>query len=306
MNASQSIPERLVGAATVHLLNDGFWWDDGGAMFGPVPKELWAREHPADDRNRIHMSLLCPLIVTDGEVILVDTGIGDRLTDKEQRIYRPERGTGIIGTLAHLGIEPADVTMVILSHLHFDHCGGVVRRLPTGPGRTLAFPRARHVIQRREWDVALKPPNAREAAAYRHAEECLAPLRGSRLHLIDGAAALTPSVRVVPTGGHTPTHQCVIVESQQAGLVHLADLAPTVSHLRPAWTAAYDLDPLQALEAKGRLLSEVIEKRWWVSFDHDDRTASARLSGDSARPTLDDAISTPDPSALAPVAPAAR
>jgi glyoxylase-like metal-dependent hydrolase (beta-lactamase superfamily II) len=270
------IPHLSLGRATVHLLNDGFWWDDGGAMFGVVPRSLWARERPPDGRNRIHMSLLCPLVIADHEVVLVDTGIGNRLSSRDAEIYRRERGSGLPGALADIGLSPEDVTIVVLSHLHFDHCGGMVRRDADGMLRA-AFPRARYVIQRRELDVALAPPNARLAAAYRHVPECIAPIDRRHLDLVDESTVLTPSVRTALTGGHTPTHQCVIIEDGGAGLVHLADLAPTTSHLRPAWTAAYDLDPLQVLEQKERLLTEVMAKNWWVSFDHDDRVAVARL-----------------------------
>jgi glyoxylase-like metal-dependent hydrolase (beta-lactamase superfamily II) len=285
------IPHLTIGHATVHLLNDGFWWDDGGAMFGVVPRPLWEREHPADQRNRIHMSLVCPLVVADREVILVDAGIGDRLGPKEAGIYRPERGAGLVGQLALLGLAPEDVTMVILSHLHFDHCGGIVRRGTDDVFRA-TFPRARHVVQGRELRVALSPPNARLAAAYGHVRECLDPLAGHLVQRIDGSTSLTPSVRTVVTGGHTPTHQCVVIESDGTGLVHLADLAPTTSHLRPAWTAAYDLDPMQVLEEKDRILTEVVAKSWWVSFDHDVRIASARLQGGTKGPTIAEFVET--------------
>jgi len=289
-----TVPHVRIGDATVHLLNDGFWWDDGGAMFGVVPKDLWAREKHADARNRIHMSLLCPLIVTHNEVILVDTGIGNRLREREQAIYRPERGSGLTGGLRQLGMEPADVTMVVLSHLHFDHCGGIVERGATGT-LTVTFPRARHVIQRREWDDARRPSSPRQAAAYEHAAECLDPLAGRALELIDGSTRLCPAVRTVVTGGHTPAHQCIVVESGEAGLVHLADLAPMTPHLRSGWTAAYDLDPLGTIEAKTRLLAEIRTRGWWMSFDHDDVVASARLGEEERRPAIRDAIATPLP-----------
>jgi glyoxylase-like metal-dependent hydrolase (beta-lactamase superfamily II) len=288
------IPQLTIGNATVSLLNDGFWWDDGGAMFGVVPKDRWAEEKPPDAHNRIHMSLVCPLILADGEAILVDAGIGNRLSAKERDIYRPARGAGIAGALRRLGMEPADITMVILSHLHFDHCGGIVNRTETG-ATTIAFPRARHLIQRREWEGALHPTNDRLAAAYRHAAECIAPLAGRRLQLLDGPTAVTPSVRTLVTGGHTPSHQCVVVECEDAGLVHLADLAPTVPHLRSSWMAAYDLDPMECAESKMRLLAEATTKNWWISLDHDDLVASGRIRGDARRPAIFDTIRTPEP-----------
>jgi len=288
------IPHLDIGEASVHLLNDGFWWDDGGANFGVVPKDLWAKEKPADEHNRIHMSLVCPLILADREVILVDTGIGNRLSAREKEIHRPERGAGLGGGLHLVGLEPADVTIVVLSHLHFDHCGGVVNRSDAGT-LSVAFPKARHLVQRSEWNVALHPTNDRDAAAYRHARECFEPLGENLVDLLDGPTAVTPSVRTVVTGGHTPAHQCVVVESAGAGLVHLADLVPTIPHLRPGWAAAYDLDPIGLLEAKTRLLAEVITRKWWVSFDHDDQVASGRLCGNQRRPEITDTIPTPEP-----------
>jgi glyoxylase-like metal-dependent hydrolase (beta-lactamase superfamily II) len=285
------VPSLTIGRATVHFLNDGFWWDDGGAMFGVVPKDLWSREKAASARNRIRMSLVCPLIVADGEVVLVDAGIGTRLGEKERAIYDLERPNGIDAGLRQLGLERGDVTMVILTHLHFDHCGGIVR---TDRGATaVAFPRARHLVQRAEWEVAMQPTNERLAAAYRHAPQCLAALGGDRLALLEGPTPVSPSVRTLVTGGHTPTHQCVVVESEGAGLVHLADIAPTTAHLRPAWTMAYDVDPLESVEVKKRLLAEVAAKRWWVSLDHDDRVASGRLVTDGRAPALTDVIATP-------------
>jgi len=240
------------------------------------------------------MSLLCPLVLADAEVILIDTGIGNRLSEREVKIYRPERGAGLTGGLRRLGLEPEDVTMVVLSHLHFDHCGGVIERIDAQ--RVIpAFPRARHLIQRREWEVALRPTNHRQTAAYRHAHECLEPLRGNGIHLLDGPTSLTPSVRTFITGGHTPSHQCVMVESGGESLVHLADIAPTVPHLRPGWVAAYDLDPTAVDEEKGRLLREVIARNGWVSFDHDDRIAAARLTGSERRPEICESLPAYEP-----------
>jgi glyoxylase-like metal-dependent hydrolase (beta-lactamase superfamily II) len=238
------------------------------------------------------MSLVCPLIVADGEVILVDTGIGNRLSAKERQIYELETGGGLEAGLQQVGLAAHDVTMVILSHLHFDHCGGVIRTR-RGGAPAVTFPRARHVIQRREWEVAFEPTNERLAAAYRHVPECLGRLGKDQLVLLEGPTAVTASVRVVVTGGHTPTHQCVIVEAAGAGLVHLADIAPTVSHLRPAWTMAYDVDPLESVEAKKRLLSEVVAKDWWVSLDHDDRVASGRVRMGEKGAVVTDVIATP-------------
>jgi glyoxylase-like metal-dependent hydrolase (beta-lactamase superfamily II) len=269
------------GDLTVHFLNDGFWWDDGGAQFGIVPRELWEKEKPANARHRIKLSLTCPLIITGRDLVLVDTGIGNRLSEREQAIFTPERGEGLIGNLRVLGFVPEDVTYVILSHLHFDHVGGVIDKSASGEIRPL-FPNARIYIQKREWELALAPPDERLAAAYRHAPECLRPLES--VVLIDGDTIITPQVRTAVSGGHTSPHQCVIVESGGTGLIHLADIVPTTSHVRLAWNAAYDTDPLATIAAKKRFFAEARAKDLWVSFSHDDKVAAGRFDKEEGKP----------------------
>jgi glyoxylase-like metal-dependent hydrolase (beta-lactamase superfamily II) len=270
-----------VGEIKIHFLNDGFWWDDGGAQFGIVPRELWEKEKPANARHRIKLSLTCPLIITGRDLILVDAGIGNRLNEREQAIFTPERGEGLAGNLRTLGFAPADVTHVILSHLHFDHVGGVIDKSASGETRPV-FPNARIYIQKSEWELALAPPDERLAAAYRHAPECLRPLES--VVLIDGDTTITPRIRTAVSGGHTSPHQCVIVESGGTGLIHLADIVPTTSHLRLAWNAAYDTDPLATIAAKKRFFAEARAKDLWVSFSHDDKVAAGRFDKEEGKP----------------------
>jgi glyoxylase-like metal-dependent hydrolase (beta-lactamase superfamily II) len=270
-----------IGRIRVHPLNDGFFAMDGGAMFGIVPKPLWAREVPADERNRIRMSLHCPLAIDGKDVALIDTGLGDRLSEREREIYAVDRQGGLVVRLRELGLEPEDVTQVVLTHLHFDHVGGVVTRDETGRLHA-AFPRARLFIQRGEIEAALSQANERIAAAYRHVPECLEPWNG-RIELLDGATPITPRLRVVVTGGHTPSHQCPVFEDAGTAFVHLGDVAPTRAHLRPAWNQAYDVDPLGTIEAKRTLLERAERERWWVSFDHDAHVACGRLDASSTR-----------------------
>jgi len=271
------------GNATIHFLNDGFWWDDGGAQFGVVPRELWEKEKPANARHRIKLSLICPLIVIGKELIVVDTGIGNRLSEREQTIYLPERGDGLVGQLRRLGFMPEDVTHVILSHLHFDHVGGVIDKQSDGTVRSV-FPQARVYIQKGEWALATSPPDERLAAAYRHATECLQSL--AKVELIDGDTAITSGIRTLVSGGHTGMHQCVIVESGGTGLMHLADIVPTTSHLRLAWNAAYDIDPLTTIAAKKRCFAEAQTKNLWVSFSHDDQIAAGKLTQEEGKTPL--------------------
>ena len=268
------------GNITIHFLNAGFWWDDGGAQFGIVPRELWEKEKPANTRHRIKLSLTCPLIVTGAELVLVDTGIGNRLNERERAIYTPEFGEGLVGGLRTLGFTPQDVTHVILSHLHFDHVGGVIDKSASGEIRPV-FTNARLYLQKAEWDLATTPPDERLAAAYRHAPECLQPLE--RVELIAGDTAITPQIRTAVSGGHTSPHQCVIVESGGTGLIHLADIVPTTSHLRLAWNAAYDTDPLTTIAAKKRFFAEARAKNLWVSFSHDDKVAAGRFASEEGK-----------------------
>ena len=268
------------GDITIHFLNDGFWWDDGGAQFGIVPRAVWEKEKKPNERNRITMSLTCPLIVTGKELIVVDTGIGNRLSGRERQFFTPQRGDGLVGHLRALGFAPEDVTQVILSHLHFDHLGGVIDKADDGTA-TAVFPHAQVVMQKAEWELATQPPNERIAAAYRHAPECLEPLK--TVELIDGDTTLTPHIRAAVSGGHTSPHQCIIVEAGGTGLIHFADIVPTTSHLRLAWNAAYDTDPLVTIAAKKRFYAEAREKNLWVSFSHDDTIAAGRFSDEEGR-----------------------
>jgi glyoxylase-like metal-dependent hydrolase (beta-lactamase superfamily II) len=267
-----------VGSIRVHLLNDGFFAMDGGTMFGVVPKRLWSRLVPADAENRIPMSLHCPLAVDGRDAILIDTGLGERLSEREQAIYRVKRRGGLTARLREIGLAPEDVTHVILTHLHFDHLGGVVARDGSGRLRP-TFPRARHFLQRIELETAQRPPDARSAAAYHHAPECLEPLKEAKLlEVLDGPSTLSPRLRVVVTGGHTPSHQCPIFACDGATFVHLGDIAPSRAHLKPAWNQAYDLDPLETMTIKKCLLEHAAREGWWVSFDHDHEIACGRLA----------------------------
>ncbi len=272
-----------LGRFRVHLVSDGRFAMDGGAMFGIVPKPLWERHVASDEKNRIEMSLHCPLAENGNDAVLIDTGVGDRLSEKERTLYRVDREGGLRARLAELRIDPEDVTHVVLTHLHFDHLGGAVVRDGAGHLKP-AFPRAKHFVQRAEIQTALHPTDERLAGAYGHATECLEPLQAAGLiEPLDGETAITPQLRVVVTGGHTSSHQCPILADGGSSFVHLGDVAPTRAHLRPAWNAAYDVDPLETMDAKKQLLARAADEGWWVSFDHDHEIACGRLSAGWAK-----------------------
>jgi glyoxylase-like metal-dependent hydrolase (beta-lactamase superfamily II) len=284
-------PKIKIGAFTVAFLADGLWRNDGGCMFGVVPRELWQRDHPGDDRNRIRLNLTCPLIMRGAIAVLVDTGIGNRLSAVERKIF--DHGEGWLPDgLKALGMEPGDVTHVVLSHLHFDHCGGIVRRRPSG-ALEAAFPRARVMVQRGELEIARASRNERLRAAYRHIEECLAPLENS-LEALDGDTELMPGLDIRVTGGHTVDHQIVQVRADDGGcFVHLADIVPTRSHMKGPWNQAYDLDALRTMEVKADYLRRAIAGGWWVSFAHDDQVLAAQVRNDRGRLALGESIPMP-------------
>ena len=280
-------PKINVGAFTVAFLADGLWRNDGGCMFGVVPRELWKGNHPPDDRNRIRLNLTCPLIMKGSDAILVDTGIGNRLSDVERKIF--DHGDGWLPNhLRALGMEAGDITHLIVSHLHFDHCGGIVRRRDSGVLEA-AFPRARIFIQRGELEIADHPRNERLHAAYRHAAEILAPVR-AMLEAIDGDTDIVAGVRAVVTGGHTRDHQAALVTDGGECFMHLADIVPTRSHLRGPWNQAYDLDALRTMEQKAHYLGLAAEKKWWLSFAHDDTVFAATVRNDRGRIVLGDTV----------------
>lgn len=284
-------PKIAIGSFTVAFLTDGLWRNDGGCMFGVVPRELWKREHPPDEQNRIRLNLTCPLIIRGSDAILVDCGIGNRLSDVERKIF--DHGDGWLPDHLHaLGMELGDITAVICSHLHFDHAGGLVRRRHSGVLEA-AFPRARIFLQKGELEIARAPRNQRLHAAYRHAAEILAP-NLARVEALDGPADIVAGVTAVPTGGHTRDHQVCTVSDGGASFAHLADIVPTRSHLRGPWNQAYDLDALTTMEQKSLYLGRAIAERTWVSFAHDDQVFAARVSNDRGRVVLTDTVRVPE------------
>jgi len=281
-------PEKIaIGSFAVAFLTDGLWWNDGGCMLGVVPRELWKREHPPDEQNRIRLNLTCPLIMRGRDAILVDCGIGNRLTDVERKIFSHGEGW-LPDHLRAMGMEAGDITHVILSHLHFDHCGGLIRKSESG-GVVPAFPKAKLIVQKGELDTARDSRNERLRAAYRHVQEILAPTEAS-IEAITGDTEIITGLTASVTGGHTYDHQVAIVRDGGAAFVHLADIVPTRSHMRGPWNQAYDLDALRTMEQKSLYLRRAANEKWWVSFAHDDRVFAAQVADDRGKLVLSESI----------------
>jgi glyoxylase-like metal-dependent hydrolase (beta-lactamase superfamily II) len=247
-------------------LRDGFFYLDGGAMFGVVPKTLWEKRYPADAQNRIRLALNSILIKTPAALVLVETGIGPKLDRKLHDIYGVEQDPGLVGCLSGLGFAPEEVDFVINTHLHFDHCGGNTLRNEKGEV-VPAFPRARYIIQKGEWEWAINP-HEREKGSYQ--AENFRPLADyGLLQLVDGDSRVTEGVEVMLAPGHTPRHQCVKVRSGGDTLVYLGDLVPTSAHIGLAYGMSYDLQPLENLESKRKLYEQAVVEDWILAFVHD-------------------------------------
>ena len=254
-----------IGHFDVDIFSDGTFKLDGGSMFGVVPKVLWERAKPADASNRIEMDMNCLLIRDADHVVVVETGAGPKLSDRQRQIFGIERPPALLGELAKRGVRPEDVTLVINTHLHFDHAGGNTYVRDGAPVAT--FPRASYVFQRLEWEDAMTP-NERTRASYLAPD--FAPLEAAgKLELVDGSVELLRGLRVDQVQGHTRGTQTVRVSAGDQTLFFSSDFMPDRHHLPLPWIPAFDLFPLDTLEAKRLIIRRAIDERWIVGFTHD-------------------------------------
>ncbi|HXD47220.1 MAG TPA: MBL fold metallo-hydrolase [Gemmatimonadaceae bacterium] len=277
------VETRQLGRWRMHAIQAGGQRLDGGAMFGVVPKPLWERRIAADERNRIQLGMRCLLIEHDIGPILIDTGAGNKESDKFYEIYGVENvgspgPTLLEDGLRQLGFRPDQIVMVIDSHLHFDHAGGNTTKHEGGKIRP-TFPKARYVVQRREYEWATHT-NERTAASY-FAHNFVPIHEAGLFDFVDGEAEIVPGIRALPTPGHTPGHHGLLIESAGERAFYIADLSPTTSHLPLPWIMGYDVEPLVTLETKRRILARAMAEEWLVVFEHDATTAWAYLTQDA-------------------------
>lgn len=261
-------PPLAWGERTITVLSDGLQRLDGGAMFGVVPRVLWEKRLPPDDRNRIRLGMNCLLVEGPEGRTVVETGAGGKDSEKFRDMYGLERDGGLPARLAEAGAAPDAIDRVVLTHLHFDHAGGATTWDADGETAIPAFPRARYFLHRGEFEAAMEP-NARNEASYPRRN--FAPLaEAGVVEWIEDGDEVAPGVSVIATPGHTAHHVSVAIDDGAGRkIVFLGDLVPTAHHLPGPWIMAYDLYPVTTLETKQRLLPVIHEADWLCALVHD-------------------------------------
>jgi glyoxylase-like metal-dependent hydrolase (beta-lactamase superfamily II) len=262
-----------LGDFELQWFSDGHYYLDGGAMFGVVPKPMWEKKLKADPLNRVSLGLNSLLIRTEDHNVLVETGIGDKLPEKMQRIY--ENKATLLQDLSAAGVDPAEIDIVINSHLHFDHCGwNTMRR---GDQVVPTFPNARYYAQAGEVEHAHRQ-HERDRISYM--TDNYDPLVNSgQMQLLDGDHDIVPGVSVRLYPGHTRNMQAVIIQSGGRKACFISDLIPTRAHLDLVWVMSYDLFPLETIESRKRFYRDAVPEGWLVFFTHDPEDPWAYVEG---------------------------
>jgi glyoxylase-like metal-dependent hydrolase (beta-lactamase superfamily II) len=264
-----------IGDLSLHLLCDGIVHVDAGGPFGLVPRVLYEGHFLPDADNRVPQSLNCLLVQSEGKTILIDAGLGPKLTEKQESNWRLDRTHGdLVSALDGHGLSPADIDIVIDTHLHWDHCGGNTELGPTG--MVARFPNAVYLVQRLEW-VDASHPDARTRGTY-FADNFAPLLKGGELRLMQGDERITKHIRCVVTPGHTRGHQSVVLESGDWRGLFVADLASyAVNMARTAWLPSYDVLPLENIRTKQRWQDWAMAEDAWLFFPHDPFTPVGSL-----------------------------
>jgi methylmalonyl-CoA epimerase len=280
---ARRLPFGDLALVSVH---DGLFGLDGGAMFGVVPRTLWAPLAPPDDRNRIRLAARPLVVEAEWGRMMIDCGLGDKMDAKLRDIYAVKREQTLDDAFASAGLAADGVDLVLATHLHFDHFGGATAR--RGGRLEPAFPRARYIIRAAEWEDATHP-HERNRASY--VADDFVPLKDAGVvDFFDDDRTIRPGVRVVRTGGHCPQHQVVFVESAGKTAVFTADLIPTTAHVRDAWIMGYDLFPMETLAFKKRFIRDAIDREYLVFFEHDPLVAAGYIREKDGRRYVDQVL----------------
>ncbi len=267
-----------LGAFSIDVVSDGSFWLDAGTMFGVAPKALWERLAPVDERNRMEIGLNALLVRSPNYCALIEAGMGRDYDEKLLDIYRLRPRPTLLEALDEKGVEPEDVDLVVLTHLHLDHAGWCTQHTECGE-YVPTFPRARYVVQADELDDARRPCELTKGSYVAAQFEPL--LAADRLDTVQGDVEVAPGLSVRLTGGHCRGHQVVCLESEGRRLVFLGDVAPTAFHLRLTYCTAYDTFPLDLLAAKKALFAQAEAEQWIVAFPHELQQPLARITRDA-------------------------
>ncbi len=266
-----------IGNYELHSIETGRFALDGGAMFGVVPWVFWSKTNPPDERMRITLAARCLLIRGEGRTILVDTGNGNKWNDKLKDIYRLDNSHFTLEeSLANAGVKPEEVTDVILTHLHFDHCGGSTKFVNAMQGKLeLTFPNATHYVQKAHWELSQNPTD-RDRASFMNDDFQLLYEKG-KLKFVDGEEEIFPGISVVVCNGHTSAQQLPKITDGKNTLLFCCDLIPTTSHIPFPYIMGYDLRPLVTMEEKKRIIPLAEKEGWILFFEHDPETIAVTL-----------------------------
>lgn len=251
----------------LYSVNTGHFKLDGGAMFGVVPKSIWNKLNPADENNMCSWAMRCLLIEDGKRLILVDNGMGDKQDQKFFSYYYLHGNDTLERSLNKYGFSSDDITDMVLTHLHFDHCGGSIKynadRTKTEP----AFRNAKYYCNEKHWEWAIHP-NPREKASF--LKENIFPIKESgQLNFINENTELLPGLRFMEVNGHTEAMMLPIINYKGSTVAFLADLIPSAAHIPIPYVMGYDTRPLETLKEKEKLLNKAFENKWTLFFEHD-------------------------------------
>lgn len=276
-----------IGNYEIHPLETGRFRLDGGAMFGIVPKPLWSKTNPADERNRIELAARAMLIIGNGRKILVDNGNGTKFTEKQIDIYRLDMSRyELKKSLSQYGLTLNDITDVLLTHLHFDHAGGSTSRENAELKPT--FPNAKYYVQQAHWEIATHPTEKDRGSFM--PDDFLPLQRHGVLEFLDGEVELFPNIELLIMNGHTTAQQLPKISDGKTTLLYCCDLFPTTSHIPLPYIMAYDLRPLVTMEEKRKILGRAYEEQWLLFFEHDPKIVAGTVTSMEKGFTLEKTI----------------
>ena len=265
----------VIGDYQLYTIQTGLFRLDGGAMFGVVPKPLWQRTNPPDESNRIDMCMRSLLIIGNGKKIIVDNGVGYKMSNKLNEIYGVDHSVYTLeGELAKHNITPEDITDVLMTHLHFDHAGGSTKR-NENKELVLSFPNAVHHLQKKHWEWG-QNPSERDKASFMLENYDLIKEKGM-LKLYEGESKFDDVISFLPVNGHTPMMQLIKIKDDSNTLLFTADLFPMTSHIPLPYIMGYDLFPLTTLDEKKKFLPQIVNENWTLFFEHDAFTETCRV-----------------------------